>query len=64
VRCSAGGGAGFAAGDPLHAIVVDDSSLQEPARPLTLSERFERILYLMGKENIRAVYSEGRKVVG
>lgn len=59
-----GAGNGFATGDRLHAIVVDDSSLQEPARPLTLSERFERILYLMGKENIRAVYSEGRKVVG
>ena len=57
-----GGGAGFAVGDKLHAIVVDDSTLAEPVRPLTLQERFERSIYLMGKENIRAVWSEGRCV--
>lgn len=55
---------GFAVGDRLHAIVVDDSDFPEGARPLTLPERFERAVYLMGKESIRAVYSEGRKVVG
>lgn len=58
-----GAGAGFAPGDRLHAIVVDDASLPEPARPLSLAERFERAVYLMGKEHIRAVYSEGRRVV-
>ena len=55
---------GFAVGDRLHAIVVDDSDFPEGARSLTLSERFERAVYLMGKESIRAVYSDGRKVVG
>jgi len=58
-----GGGAGFAVGDKLHAIVVDDGAFAEPVRPLTLQERFERSIYLMGKENIRAVWSEGRCVL-
>ena len=58
-----GGGAGFAVGDKLHAIVVDDSTLSEPVRSLTLRERFERSIYLMGKENISAVWSDGRCVV-
>lgn len=58
-----GGGDGFAVGDKIHAIVVDDSAFAQPVRPLTLSERFERTIYLMGKENIRAVWSEGRCVV-
>ena len=57
-----GGGAGFQPGDRLHAIVVDDGALPEPARELCLSERFERAVYLMEKEHIRAVYSEGRQV--
>ena len=57
-----GGGAGFERGHKLHAIVVDDSSLPEPARELSLAERFERAIYLMEKEHIRAVYSEGRKI--
>ena len=59
-----GGGAGFEVGFPLHAIVVDDASMPEPARPLELAERFERAVYLMEKRHIRAVYSEGRKVLG
>lgn len=59
-----GGGAGFAVGDKLHAIVVDDSTFPEPAHELSLSERFERAIYLMDKRHIRAVYSDGRKVVG
>jgi len=54
-----GGGAGFAPGYKLHAVVVDDSSLPEPARELSLSERLERCIYLMEKKHIRAVYSEG-----
>lgn len=53
-----GGGAGFQPGHRLHAIVVDDSSLPEPARELTLAERFERAIYLMDKRHIQAVYSE------
>lgn len=54
-----GGGAGFQPGYKLHAIVVDDSTLPEPTRPLTLAERFERSIYLMEKRHVKAVYSEG-----
>ena len=54
-----GGGAGFQAGHKLHAIVVDDSTMPEPARELSLAERFERSIYLMDKQCIKAVYSEG-----
>ena len=54
-----GGGAGFQSGHKLHAIVIDDSSLPEPTRELTLDERFERAIYLMDKRHIQAVYSEG-----
>lgn len=56
-----GGKHGFANGDKLHALVVDDASLP-PAKNLTVRERFERALYLMNKDNITAVYSDGRKV--
>ena len=59
-----GVGAGFAAGDRLHAIVVDESRFPEPVRALSLSERLERALYLMDSRDIRAVYSDGRKVLG
>ena len=58
-----GGGAGFRAGDKLHAVVVDDSTMPPPVRELTLPERLERALYLMDKRHIRAVYSEGRRVL-
>ena len=59
-----GAGEGFAAGDALHAVVVDESRFPEPARPLSLSEPLERALYLMDDRDLRAVYSEGRKVLG
>ena len=58
------GGGSFAPGQPLHAIVVDDTEMPRPVRELRLEERFERALYLMEKRHIRAVYSEGRKVAG
>ncbi len=54
-----GGGAGLETGHPLHAVVVDDSDMPEPARELSLTERFERAVYLMDRRHIRAVYSEG-----
>ena len=57
-----GGGEGFAPGHPLHAMVVDEAAFPEPARELTLAERFERAVYLMDKSSISAVYSEGRRV--
>lgn len=56
------GGVGFEKSKKLHAIVVDDSSFADAAEELTLLNRFERAIYLMEKENIKAVYSEGRKV--
>ncbi len=59
-----GADGGFAQGKPLHALVVDDGALPEPVRELTLRERFERAIYLMDKSAIRAVWSEGRRVVG
>ena len=58
-----GADGGFAKGQPLHAIVVDDGVLTEPVRELTLRERFERSIYLMDKSAIRAVWSDGRQVV-
>ncbi len=59
-----GADGGFPKGLPLHAIVVDDGVFAEPVRALTLRERFERSVYLMDKGAIRAVWSEGRRVVG
>lgn len=59
-----GAGAGLAVGDRLHAVVVDESRFPEPVRPLRLTERLERALYLMDPRDIRAVYSDGRKVLG
>ncbi len=59
-----GADGGFAKGAALHAVVIDDGALPEPVRELTLRERFERSIYLMDKSAIRAVWSEGRKVVG
>ncbi len=58
-----GADGGFAKGRPLHAIVVDDSVLAEPARELSLRERFERSIYLMDKSAIHAVWSDSRQVV-
>ena len=49
-------------GRKLHAIVVDDSEFPEPAVPMTIEERLERALYLMNRENVIAVWSDGRKV--
>lgn len=57
-----GAGAGFATGDPLHAIVVDDTGLN-PAKDLTVHERLKRAIYLMDDRNIVAVYSGGKQVV-
>ncbi len=55
---------GFAVGNRLHAIVVNDALFTEPTRELTLSERFERAVYQMEKPSITAVWSDGRRVVG
>lgn len=52
---------GFAAGEPLHAIVVSDREMPDSDR-LTLRERFERIVYLAKPENIIAVYGDGKRL--
>ena len=59
-----GAGAGFAPGDKLHAIVLDDGDFPESAGPLSVRERFERAAYMAHRHNIIAVWSEGRCVVG
>ncbi len=51
-------GPGFKKGDALHALVLDDSRLPE-TRPLTLSERLERLMYASSDDTIVARYSEG-----
>ncbi len=54
---------GFATGNSLHAIVLEDDDL--PAvRPLSVLERFERCIYRRQENAICAVYSEGRKIFG
>ena len=56
-----GAGDGFAKGDALHAVVIDDHSHIDTGR-LSVRERFERAIYRASKEDIKAVYSDGRKV--
>ena len=58
-----GAGEGFASGDRLHAIVVDDSDFPDSGYQLSLTQRFERALYLMDSRSIAAVWSDGRCVV-
>ena len=49
---------GFAKGNELHALVLDDSKLMS-VRPLSIKERFQRAMYLRQKGAIKAVYSKG-----
>ncbi len=58
-----GAGDGFAVGDKLHAVVLDDSDFVESTRPLSVAERFERAMYMTHRHNIIAVWSDGRCVV-
>ena len=58
-----GAGKGFAAGDRLHAIVVDESSFPKN-EGLSIRERMERAVYLMNENDIAAVFSEGEQVAG
>ncbi|MDO4493549.1 MAG: amidohydrolase family protein [Clostridia bacterium] len=51
----------FAAGEPLHAVVIRDSD-KILTRRLSLPERFERAIYLTEKSDITAVFSAGRRV--
>ncbi|MBQ9395162.1 MAG: amidohydrolase family protein [Proteobacteria bacterium] len=56
-----GGGDGFATGDALHAVVIDDHKYVDTER-LSVRERFERSFYRSNADDIKAVYSEGRKI--
>jgi guanine deaminase len=53
---------GFAPGNELHAVVLDDAALPPAARELTIKERFERAVYLSGERQIVAVFGSGRKI--
>ena len=53
---------GFAKGNELHCLVLDDSRLAS-VRQLSVKERFERSMYLREEDAIKAVYSAGRKVL-
>ena len=52
---------GFAPGNALHAVVLDDSALPQP-HAMTAAERLERCVYRRQRDAVRAVWSEGRKV--
>lgn len=52
---------GFAPGNRLHAIVLEDGALPQP-HPLTAQERLERCVYRRQRDAVRAVWSDGRKV--
>jgi guanine deaminase len=56
-----GAGEGFSVGEPLHALVLDDAELPDAG---SVRKRFERCVYRRESHAIRAVWSEGRKVVG
>ena len=58
-----GAGDGFAAGDRLHAVVIDDGDFPEASHPLSVRERFERAIYMTHRHNIVSVWSDGREVV-
>jgi guanine deaminase len=58
-----GAGEGFAVGDKLHAVVIDDGDFPEAAHPLNVGERFERAIYMTHRHNIVSVWSDGREVV-
>ena len=53
---------GFAVGDPLHAIVVDDGNMPMSFQPRRMQDRVERALYLMDRSCIQAVYAGGKRV--
>ena len=52
---------GFAAGNPLHAMVLADDTLPQP-RTLTPAERLERAVYRRQEGAVQAVWSAGRKI--
>lgn len=57
-----GDGPGFAPGNPLHAVVLDDSHLAG-TKGLGVRQRMERCIYLSGSVKTAAVYANGRKIL-
>ena len=56
-----GAKSGFAKGDKLHAVVIDDREYPDTAR-MTLKERFDRAVYIAEPKDIVAVYGEGKRL--
>ncbi len=56
-----GAGAGFAVGDALHAIVVDDSGIDTMGN-MNFTDRLERALYRAKSEQIVAVWAGGKQI--
>ncbi|MEL7610675.1 MAG: amidohydrolase family protein [Bacillota bacterium] len=56
-----GEGPGFRAGDPLHALVLDDGALPDSGR-LPLENRLERLFYAADDRTIAARYANGKKL--
>ena len=52
---------GFAKGNKLHCLVLDDSELVS-VRELSIKERFERSMYLREENAIKAVYANSKKI--
>lgn len=59
-----GAAPGFGLGEPLHAVVLDDSALNPGGDGASLPQRLERVLYRHDRASIDAVYAAGRKVRG
>lgn len=61
-----GAAAGFALGEPLHAVILDDAGFSKAVRtganPPTLAQRLERAMYLADSRHIAAVFSAGRRI--
>lgn len=51
----------FEDGYEMDAIVIDDSQIPHP-QPLSIAQRFERIIYLSDDRHIQAKYVQGRQI--
>ena len=53
----------FKVGNALHALVIEDDKVLS-VRPLSIKERFERLMYRRQENAIKAVFSQNKKVLG
>lgn len=53
----------FEAGYEFDAVVMDDSGIRQ-ARPLSVRERLERLIYLSGEGKLQAKFIKGKRVLG